>query len=46
LVAAGLASFGRLATLVSIDADWGTVGATAARLIARDFSGKAVLRVK
>jgi NADPH:quinone reductase len=36
---------GRLRTLVSIDADWRTVGETAARLIARDFTGKAVLRI-
>jgi NADPH:quinone reductase len=36
---------GRLRTLVSIDADWSTVGPTAARLIARDFAGKAVLRI-
>ena len=32
-------------TLVSIDADWSTVGETAARLIAREFTGKAVLRI-
>jgi NADPH:quinone reductase-like Zn-dependent oxidoreductase len=36
---------GRLRTLVSIDADWSTVGATAARLLAREFQGKAVLRI-
>jgi NADPH:quinone reductase-like Zn-dependent oxidoreductase len=36
---------GRLRTLVSIDADWSTVGPTAAKLIARDFAGKAVLRI-
>ena len=36
---------GRLRTLVSIDADWSTVGPTAARLMARDFTGKAVLRI-
>src|SRR6516165_5348302 len=36
---------GRLRTLVSIDADWSTVGETAARLMARDFTGKAVLRM-
>jgi NADPH:quinone reductase len=36
---------GRLRTLVSIDADWSTVGSTAARLMARDFAGKAVLRI-
>jgi hypothetical protein len=36
---------GRLRTLVSIDADWSTVGETAARLMARDFTGKAVLRI-
>jgi NADPH:quinone reductase len=36
---------GRLRTLVSIDADWSTVGPTAARLMARDFAGKAVLRI-
>jgi NADPH:quinone reductase-like Zn-dependent oxidoreductase len=36
---------GRLRTLVSIDADWSTVGATAARLLAREFPGKAVLRI-
>ena len=29
---------GRLRTLVSIDADWSTVGPTAARLMARDFA--------
>jgi len=36
---------GRLRTLVSIDADWSTVGPTAAKLVARDFVGKAVLRI-
>jgi NADPH:quinone reductase len=36
---------GRLRTLVSIDADWGTVGVTAAKLMAREFPGKAVLRL-
>jgi hypothetical protein len=36
---------GRLRTLISIDADWSTVGDTAAKLIARDFAGKAVLRI-
>jgi NADPH:quinone reductase-like Zn-dependent oxidoreductase len=36
---------GRLRTLVSIDADWRTVGETAARLMAREFAGKAVLRI-
>jgi len=36
---------GRLRTLVSIDADWNTVGETAAGLMARDFAGKAVLRI-
>jgi NADPH:quinone reductase len=36
---------GRLRTLVSIDADWSKVGETAARLMARDFTGKAVLRI-
>jgi hypothetical protein len=36
---------GRLKTLVSIDAHWGTVGDVAAKLIARDFPGKAVLRL-
>jgi NADPH:quinone reductase-like Zn-dependent oxidoreductase len=35
----------RLRTLVSLDADWSTVGETAARLIDRDFTGKAVLRI-
>jgi len=36
---------GRLRTLVSIDADWSAVGESAARLMARDFTGKAVLRI-
>jgi NADPH2:quinone reductase len=36
---------GRLRTLVSVDADWSTVGEAAARLMARDFAGKAVLRI-
>jgi NADPH:quinone reductase-like Zn-dependent oxidoreductase len=36
---------GRLRTLVSIDADWSSVGETASRLMARDFAGKAVLRI-
>jgi len=36
---------GRLRTLVSVDAGWSAVGETAARLLARDFSGKAVLRI-
>jgi NADPH:quinone reductase len=36
---------GQLKTLVSIDADWGTVGVTAAKLMAREFPGKAVLRL-
>jgi len=36
---------GRLRTLVSIDADWSTVGEAATRLMARDFTGKAVLRI-
>jgi NADPH:quinone reductase len=36
---------GRLRTLVSIKADWSAVGETAARLMARDFTGKAVLRI-
>jgi NADPH:quinone reductase-like Zn-dependent oxidoreductase len=35
----------RLRTLVSIDADWSTVGEMAARLMARNFTGKAVLRI-
>jgi NADPH2:quinone reductase len=36
---------GRLRTLVSVDADWSAVGPTAARLMARDFAGKAILRI-
>jgi NADPH:quinone reductase-like Zn-dependent oxidoreductase len=36
---------GRLRTLVSVDADWSAVGEVAARLMARDFAGKAVLRI-
>jgi NADPH:quinone reductase len=36
---------GRLRTLVSVDAHWSAVGETAARLMARDFTGKAVLRI-
>ena len=36
---------GRLKTLVSIDANWIAVGETAAKLMARDFVGKAVMRL-
>jgi NADPH2:quinone reductase len=35
----------RLLTLLSIDADWSSVGETAASLIARNFPGKAVLQI-
>ena len=39
-----LVADGRLKTLVSIHASWEAVGETAAKLMARDFAGKAVLR--
>ncbi|MFN4087744.1 MAG: zinc-binding dehydrogenase [Alphaproteobacteria bacterium] len=39
----GLLATGRLRTLVSVTAPWRDVGAVAARLIERDFPGKAVL---
>jgi NADPH:quinone reductase len=35
----------QLKTVVSIDGDWGTVGAAAAKLMAREFPGNAVLRL-
>ena len=45
LLAAEIAA-GRLKPQIAVQADWREVGAVAARLIDRDFSGKAVLHIR